>query len=63
MSGTLRSLAENMCVWRGRPLRTRPLHVIVVIIQDGWGAAHKSFKKMIHEDLGCPNEAVCWQKL
>ena len=30
MSGTLRSLADNLAVWRGKPNQTAPLHVVVV---------------------------------
>ena len=57
-TGTLRSLAENLWVWRGRPVTTSPLHVIVVILQDGWKKGSKSLKTNIHTDLGCPNSDV-----
>ena len=57
-AGTLRSLAENLWVWRGRPVTTSPLHVIVVILQDGWKKASSSLKENIHTDLGCPSSDV-----
>ena len=56
MSGTLRSLAKNILVNRKRPDRSFELHVIVFILQDGWGKASATLKQGITAELGCPNE-------
>jgi hypothetical protein len=59
LSATLRSIAENIEVWRRSDVgRSRNIDVTVVVVQDGWGACDASTKKWIETDLGCPSEAT-----
>jgi hypothetical protein len=55
MSGTLRSLANNIHFCRKRMVQRGPLHVSVFIIQDGWKKASYSLKKGIETEFGTPS--------
>ena len=56
ISGTLRSLAKNILIYRKRPNSSFKLHVTVYIIQDGWKKASKSFKNGITNEFNCPSK-------
>lgn len=62
LSATLRSIAENLEVWRRNPAnkqqrQLRDIDATVVIVQDGWGSAHETTKRFLEMDLGCPSAA------
>ncbi len=59
LSATLRSIAENIEVWRRSTIgRVREIDVTVVVVQDGWGACDASSKVYFNTDLGCPSASV-----
>ena len=63
ISGTLRSLARNILVHRNRPGRLFQIHVVVIILQDGWSKASESLKRGIENEWGCPNADFITKKL
>ena len=55
LSGTLRSIAENIEVWRRSTMgRSREIEVTLVIVQDGWSNCEATSRRYFHMDLGCP---------
>ena len=63
LSGTLRSLSKNILTHHKRPDNSFKLYVTVIIIQDGWNKASKSFKEGIYKEWGIPSEEWINSKL
>jgi cellulose synthase/poly-beta-1,6-N-acetylglucosamine synthase-like glycosyltransferase len=56
ISGTLRSLSENILIQREKSDNKFKIHLTLYIIQDGWNKASNSFMEGIQNEFGCPDK-------